>query len=49
VGRPRLEPRQAEESAAEPERPMSPVALIVIVLFLVGMGALNAIEFGRVD
>jgi len=29
--------------------PMSPVALIVIVLFLVAMGALNLVEFGRVD
>jgi hypothetical protein len=33
----------------KPERPMSPVALIVIVLFLIAMGALNLIEFGRVD
>lgn len=47
--RARIEARKAVSAAAKPERLMSTIAAIAIVLFLVIMAVLNKIEFGKFD
>jgi hypothetical protein len=45
----RRRPPFARAAPRSPERPMSTVAAICIIAFILVMGVLNKVEFGRFD